>query len=1306
MSEFLKNRVPVPLYTQSAPRPLTEDTEGDESEVGFTDAFSSAFLTVNTLRGVGGALTEANFQTDHNYRLDLNDKLKDVPEQQQPFMASMLEDARSEEHADWLLDRAADEFEAINKVQEYTGGSIWGNLGMLGLASITDPVNLATLAIGVPLSAAKTAEKLTRVQRAARVAGFEAVLNAAIEVPLVAGNPTAESTDILWAAMFGGVLGGGIGAIGYKSKRGSLAKKQGDQLTEVANKSLDDMANAEAHTLANKEADLIIDPPEDLYTMAPDVRRDASQKATPNDKDYEPTETLNAQRAADQQKLETVTARELPDEPTPVRGAEAADEFLDELNFIKSVQRGDVKLSTVERTRADAEFQKAKRQFIADFREAHPDKAKEIFGASRNPKMEAIEDALPRVKKALAASEKKAKKAKKDYEAALEKRGVEKDVLLERIAVLDTKLAARAAAPDLGHSAGAAQAEKGGIDLSKVSEEEFDEMYDIPTSRQNRIPGTEQATRFDMAGVVDRSPNQAVRVAGAKVFQDAQPKVDHAVNPESASELAEWMRDVTLGIYDAVAKPAFKAWLKEQGHSNNILARALDWDGKMRSAFEEEVMQAVKDGAHASPNVMEAAGAMSDAYKRAFDYAVETKLPGFEDLKYDKNYTPRRTSHQKIMHLNSDYSISMKGNKADSPLGELYYRAMMEANPTYDPALTLRIANKIAKREVQRATSVSYDMPDFGAMTREKLDELFDAIDMTDVDRQNFFDGLDQQFAQPDAGRVSHAKHRMDLEVDHTPIEATYTGSSIPGGMQHGDVVPLTLNDMMETRGDILLHGYVNDLVGWGSLNKVTNGKVHNPSSLKKWMEELNEYEQTFVMDPKRTEPRGIRRSSAIEGELKYLQIGINHTLGRAVDPGDDIMAGTRRFLNGWNFLRVMNQTIFPQMSESSKIITSTSLETFNHYVPAMKDLVNAIRTGAELTPAQQKLSMAAREIGLGTNVVRGGVVTRHQTDLDGSLFTKTDKKAARMAHLKKVTARPLQATMDVQEVLTSTSLQAEMAMRAKGLKTTSAADMKRLAWMGIDKKHLERINKQIMKYALDENGQPYSASGSKWIGDLQMSKWDDAVARDKFGFGLKRRVGEVIQTNNIGNLPRFAVSDIGAMLVQFRTFPIAAWNKQLMHHLSYNDANAYLTFAVNSAFASGFYAMQKGMASIGREDAQEYRDKALTPKNLAFAAWERSAWGSMTPAIGDVVSMVAQGQVMNPYSTRTTGLGKLTAGVPAIDLVEKGAKAFSSTTGLLHKDRNFKKAFKEAYALAPFYNFLGLQNAANAFAATLPDDK
>lgn len=1334
MSNFLKDRVVAPNYMRGpAPDP-------EESDLSFKEGFDAAAPFVQPTPAVSNLIDESRIKADPAYRLDFEKEMEDVPEYARPSLAEALEDSRSLEHTKYIKQKVLGELESARTLDEYTGGSVMGALGMSLAAGIVDPLNLGvgvgTAGVGLVATAARGAYRMSRLKRAMVIAGLEGAANAALEVPLYLSNKTADGTDILWAAAFGASIGGVAGAIS-PPKLGTIAQTHQDASTVAADQLMDNMAKVEVAEMKGVEPASVplSDDVEQALRQDPLHRQERPETAeaarearveAPDGIDWKvrqreefEAEEIRAKAIEIQEtKLKEVSAREVGDEPVaPLVRRDDLDDFNQEVAFYKTLD--DQNLSAKDKTRAKVEFNKAKGEFLEKYRDADPQGYQRIFGNRDrlNPPAAEVEKALPEIQKRMDKLEEQYTKDAEAFRTKVDEIATEKDLLIDSIEEL------KKAEPQTGFgkkTAGAAQIANperfadGTLELGRYDPDHVDKIYDdVVETRQQRIGwfGSDSeaeglATRFDLHGKLARSPNAEIRYANQQLLDDGQTKAGHQVNPPGAEVIAETLRDAIVGPYQAAARLVLPKFAEEIGKKHNLLTRLLDWDGKLAGMLDIEVTRAIREGHHELESVREAADALRKGFERSLEVAKEYNLPGWEEIMKDPNYLPRLISDQRLADVNgAAYDISPDQFSAgiESAPAEFIYRAIMEANDTFDPEMTARVANAWAHNIVARAAG-DPPMPDIqGQASIERVRDWLDSLDLSDVDRKNFEAAWNPKTEEPDAGRTARSRFRVNLKEDHEPLMAKYTGPDT-GDLKYGDTVQLSYRDLLEDRAGYLLTAHANETAGWSALWK--NLGIKNEADLNQYRRRIVQHESNQVKDGKRLVGL-VEGRSPFNLELRGIDIGFNKTLGRAItDPS--AMRTIRRVAGGYNFTRVMNQVVFAQLSEASKIITATSIKTVKHYSPVLKDTLKSMRNGERPSAQGQAWINAAQEyVGLASNTARGGTVRKYAVDTEGALLSTENKWLQRLDHAKKITSRPLTLAMDFEEVLGFASFSNEFSQRLKGVKQFSEGDYKRFAAIGLSKSKMNRIRQQMKKYALDEQGNNYFESDSEWMGNLQLDKWDDVEARNMFAVGMRRKVNNMVQTNQAGNLPQWALSEGGQLIAQFRTFMLAAHQKQLLHHISYNDRRAYLEFAANAVSAATFYTAQKYLHSLGREDAEAYRSRMLSPETILRASWERSAWSGLTPFVGDAIGAATGLNLGNPYSTRSTGLGRGTSGIPVADMFNK----FNQLGGDLlaigtEEGKSASKLFKNAWALAPFQNYLGLSNAAQLFAQALPDDE
>ncbi len=626
----------------------------------------------------------------------------------------------------------------------------------------------------------------------------------------------------------------------------------------------------------------------------------------------------------------------------------------------------------------------------------------------------------------------------------------------------------------------------------------------------------------------------------------------------------------------------------------------------------------------------------------------------------------------------------------------------MTKNADFDPEFTAKVANGISKNLMSRRLGIGLEnIADLGRMTREQLDDMLMDVGLDDDLRKAFFDMMDRT-THKDADQVSNLKSRLDVDMDHPPLMMEYTGPDLPS-RKHGEMVEVRLGDMMDKDIEYLLERYTNNVVGWSAMHRHFPGKVYNNASWNKMMDDIRRYENDVVKNQKRVMPRVGGLKSKLEAEIRSLERAKAETVGQSMvdDPSSGWSVG-RRFMTGWNTTTMMGQTSFTQSSEFSKVISDIGMDIALHHLPAVKQYFKLLKEGAPFDEESAIVHQLMQNYGVGTNYARGGATSRVSPDLDGAMYTHNDKMAYRLDKLKGQVTAPMRMSMDMGELVWVAGHQTKV---GQSVKLTGGIDeglRKRWRFMGIDSAMERRIISQIKKHAVDEKGSKFMDSPAEYVGDFRLNDWDDYQARDVWELGMKRRTSEVIQSNNYGNVPDWATTDFGQLAWQFRHFPLAAMTKQLMNTTSYGDARAAYTMALNSVFAAGMYAAQKYTTSFFKDDAEAYRERMLTPEMLAFAAWQRSAWAGLTPAVGDVLHFMVAGEPITPYSTRSSGLGYGPMGIPAI---ATGQQIFKAVDAIFGNDSSMRDAYDETRKLLPFQNFIGIQNILNIMGQALPDD-
>ena len=190
-----------------------------------------------------------------------------------------------------------------------------------------------------------------------------------------------------------------------------------------------------------------------------------------------------------------------------------------------------------------------------------------------------------------------------------------------------------------------------------------------------------------------------------------------------------------------------------------------------------------------------------------------------------------------------------------------------------------------------------------------------------------------------------------------------------------------------------------------------------------------------------------------------------------------------------------------------------------------------------------------------------------------------------------------------------------------------------------------------------------------------------------------------------MGNLNLYMTSTMGQILTQFRTFMLVSYAKQTLHNIKANDFRGYSGMAYSAAFAGLSYVAQTQVNAQFRDDKEEFLKERLSAEAVGKAAFQRSSWASLFPALVDTGAMFYSDDPFFAY--RSTGLDtNLIGGVPSVQLISKGlGSAQAASRALLNPDKQFSQGQQRALnTLVPFQNAIGIKNALNKLVDMRPE--
>lgn len=185
---------------------------------------------------------------------------------------------------------------------------------------------------------------------------------------------------------------------------------------------------------------------------------------------------------------------------------------------------------------------------------------------------------------------------------------------------------------------------------------------------------------------------------------------------------------------------------------------------------------------------------------------------------------------------------------------------------------------------------------------------------------------------------------------------------------------------------------------------------------------------------------------------------------------------------------------------------------------------------------------------------------------------------------------------------------------------TLSKQEIKKLTHIGIDESMLKRIAEQFKRHGEDLDGM---LTGHSHL-------WDDRVVRETFQAAVLKDVRTTVITPGIGDTPLMMSSELGKIVMQFKTFFFATHNRALVSGIQSGDASFYYGALLQVALGSLVYVLKAKMAG---------RDINTEPANLAKEGLD---WSGMMGWLGE------PNNVLENLSGGTYGMSAMFGGPPA----------------------------------------------------------
>lgn len=811
------------------------------------------------------------------------------------------------------------------------------------------------------------------------------------------------------------------------------------------------------------------------------------------------------------------------------------------------------------------------------------------------------------------------------------------------------------AAPEDLRSAGAAQAAPETLIRPLREDQAPPEVLNAP-----KLSAGESAIRFDLAARFGSSENPWIRWLGGKLVADPVGSRG-VVNEISAEEVAGFLRARAQTIFARDANAPLADWLS----ANNV---PLGQRTGMTARFFEAVTAAVRAQDFSDPHIGRAAQGWVRAVQDVAQEAKRAGVKGFEDLDMRPDYVPRLFSHEKITKLVDQYGSGQ--------IETLISRAISRATDIAEEA-----AKKIARGYLHRVRKVQAGLeaaPQFALRDKDLLKQSMRDAGIPDKQVDEVLGSVDFGTDTSKAGKVSRAKRRLSMD-EETAIE-------LKG--RDGTVRAIALTDLFENDARLLLHNYSRQMSGHTALAKSlgVTSKADWDAVVRK---AIAYAEDNLNM-----------KKGALDADIKRLEFAYKAITGQPVEEFTNLHKAAR-VIRDFNFMRTLNQAGFAQAADLGNIISQGGWRTILTHMPALRGMIKRVReTGALADDLAAELEAI---VPLGTDGLRHAVPSRFDSgftdELEPVLTSALGQKLDVALHAGR------KATAYISGLTPFTIIQQRMAAKAIAQNFVNTAfqsggkkiNLNRLKAMGLGDEMSERIFAQIRENVVTEHG---ALTGRK-LKSLNFDRWDDLDARDAFSMALYRQGRRIVQENDIGSSAMFMHKEVGRVLIQFRSFMLNAYSKQLLHNFKIDGMQAFVPWAYGMVFGGLAYVLRQEANTLGLKDRQKILKERLALGKIATGAFNLSAMSSLIPAGVDTVWQFTGNEPVFSHA-RTTGLGTSL-------LDPRGNPTGQTLTTLLNapgmlQDGLTRGEARQMLSLLPYQNALGVKNVLDALVQDLPE--
>lgn len=696
--------------------------------------------------------------------------------------------------------------------------------------------------------------------------------------------------------------------------------------------------------------------------------------------------------------------------------------------------------------------------------------------------------------------------------------------------------------------------------------------------------------KFNRSAIAGSSANSKLRHIYQKLtFQGAGFKDGAANGGVPAEQWKRMVMDEMVMKWRPARDAAYRKWAMEQG----LNPRKVD---NLR-AFNREIADAVEDAAYSgSQHVKEVAKIQSELYAETLGLmknpSVRERLSnapvkGSERFDTDPEYLNHVWRYDNIIEHGVDRA----------------QKVIAKALPGgADDVTRMRLAKNIIETLRRADADAGGDISRWFDMRKDDLEEMLDEYQVTGEVKDNILYDMAklQERKAGDSDKGTNMKRRMKLDMS-------------------AEVDGLRLKDLFERDAEVLLSKYLDT-----NLGRVAMARTGLTSdSVMKAMRAEVEKGYDDLARKGHPVPDWIKKR-----ELKVLDDTMSIVMGRPLVDHGDIMENATRIGRNFAHGQTMGAAGFASLAEYGTVmgdIGKAYVTALNRNVPGIRKFVAGIKNGDY---SQQELEDMLWVVGGVGNRRATAAPTTFNEDTLGKATGSIDMASQRISHITNEISG-LNYITQMQQRQAQVGIVWKWGLNAlEGSKGFSKMTLKEL---GIDDAMHQRITAQIRKYSDDGSG--------KFNGNLQLTKWDDAEAREMLKYMSHQHNRRLVQELDSGDMLPWN-GWLTKTITHLRSFVLGATNKQFAHgmnHIMQGDYDVVPKMLLNSFAASMSWAIRVGILSMGRPDQERYLEENMTLEKMGKAAISRAGWTGLLPTVVDSGSDALFGEQV--FNQRYSGM-------------------------------------------------------------------